>query len=139
MAKYWDKFAEVYVDEKDLEVTAPPERYFEIKDVEGTIERLRSTIRQAEEAIAVLGGDPTTESPVMPRQTIPRNADGQYSGNTPVDILEKAEELARELYETFSGIDLFDIQNQAIRVLLWMGTVKMLEEVKGKQPKNETE
>ena len=54
MAKYWDKFAEEYVDEKDLEVTAPPERYFEIKDVEGTMERLRSTIRQAEDAIAVL-------------------------------------------------------------------------------------
>jgi len=59
MAKYWDKFAEEYVDEKDLEVTAPPERYFRIEDVEGTINSLKDTIRRAEEAIAVLSGDPT--------------------------------------------------------------------------------
>lgn len=26
MAKYWDRFANEYVDEKNLEVTAPPER-----------------------------------------------------------------------------------------------------------------
>lgn len=57
MAKYWDKFANEYVDEKDLEVTAPPERYFEIKDVEGTIGSLQNTIHQAEDAIAVLSGD----------------------------------------------------------------------------------
>ena len=61
MAKYWDRFANEYVDEKDLKVTAPPERYYEIKDVEGAIESLRSTIRQAEEAIAVLSGNPTKE------------------------------------------------------------------------------
>lgn len=139
MAKYWDTFTEEYVDEKDLEVTAPPERYFEIKDVEGMIERLKSTIQQAEDAIAVLSGNPAKERPVMSRQIIPRNADGQYLGDTPVKILEKSEELARELYETFSEIDLFDIQNQAIRALLWIGTVKFLEEAKGEQPKNEGE
>lgn len=62
MAKYWDKFANEYVDEKDLEVTAPPERYYEIKDVEGTISSLKDTIRQAEEAIAVLSDNHTQES-----------------------------------------------------------------------------
>ena len=75
----------------------------------------------------------------MSRQIIPRNADGQYSGDIPVKILEKCEELAREIYEAFPEVDLFDIQNQAIRALLWMGTVKMLEEAKGEQPKNEGE
>ena len=74
----------------------------------------------------------------MSRQIIPRNADGQYLGHTPVDIQKKCEELARELYEAFPEVDLFDIQNQAIRALLWIGTVKMLEEAKG-EPKNEKE
>lgn len=73
----------------------------------------------------------------MSRQIIPRNADGQYLGNTPVDIQKKCEELARELYEAFPEVDLFDIQDQAIRSLFWIGAVKMLEEAKGEQPKNE--
>lgn len=54
MAKYWDRFANEYVDEKNLEVTAPPERYYLIKDIPETVQSLRDTIKQAEEAIKIL-------------------------------------------------------------------------------------
>lgn len=66
----------------------------------------------------------------MSRQIIPRNTNGQYSGPTPVAIQKKCEELAREIYEAFPDVDLFDIQNQAIRAILWIGSVKMLEEAR---------
>lgn len=54
MAKYWDRFANEYVDEKDLEVTAPPERYHIVRDIPGTVQFLRDTIARAEEAIKIL-------------------------------------------------------------------------------------
>lgn len=54
MAKYWDRFANEYVDEKDLEITAPPERYYLIQDIPGTVQSLRDTIVRAEEAIKIL-------------------------------------------------------------------------------------
>ena len=54
MAKYWDRFANEYVDEKDLEVTDPPERYYLIKDIPRTVQSLRDTIARAEEAIQIL-------------------------------------------------------------------------------------
>ena len=57
MAVYWDTFAQEYVKESDLEVCAPPERYYLIKDKEGTIAKLQSMIDQANKAINLLQED----------------------------------------------------------------------------------
>ena len=57
MAVYWDTFAQEYVKESDLEVCAPPERYYLIKDKEGTIAKLQDMIYQATKAIKLLSED----------------------------------------------------------------------------------
>ena len=57
MTVYWDTFAQEYVKESDLEVCAPPERYYLIKDKEGTIAKLQDMIYQATKAIKLLAED----------------------------------------------------------------------------------
>jgi len=64
----------------------------------------------------------------MSRQIVPRNARGQFTGHTPTEIQLKCEELARELYKAFPDVDIFDIQNIAIRSLTWIGSMTMLQE-----------
>ena len=64
----------------------------------------------------------------MSRQIIPRNAGGQFTGNTPAEIKKKCEELAQELDDTFPTVDIFDIQMIAIRSLTWIGSMTMLRE-----------
>lgn len=75
----------------------------------------------------------------MSRQIIPRNAQGQFTGNTPAEIKKKFEELAQELYDAFPTVDIFDIQTVAIRSLTWIGSMTMLRESPVIAPQTEEE